>query len=99
MQTTVFCKTTAKAKQSYFVKVDGKDYFLFQQDFRKSNKKFFQKGVDVNAINDYSCVHSISVRKTLDKLPVYIRYIEKEYNVAIYEKTKQKQSLNKKKIV
>ena len=97
MQTTVFCKTTAKAKQSYFVRVDGRDYFLFQQDFRKSNKEFFHKGVDINAINDYSGVHSTSVRKTLDKLPVYIRYIEKEYDVVIYEKTKQKQSLKKKK--
>lgn len=45
MQATVFCKTTAKATQSFFVKVGGKEYFLFQQDFRKSNKEFFRNGV------------------------------------------------------
>ena len=28
MQATVFCKTTAKATQSFFVKVGGRDYFL-----------------------------------------------------------------------
>ena len=83
MQATVFCKTTAKATQSFFVKVGGRDYFLFQQDFRKSNKEFFRNGVGVHAINNYSGVHSTAVRKTLDKLPSYIRYIEKEYDVAI----------------
>ena len=88
MQATVFCKTTAKATQSFFVKVGGRDYFLFQQDFRKSNKEFFRNGVGVHAINNYSGVHSTAVKKTLDKLPSYIRYIEKEYDVAIYEKQK-----------
>ena len=43
MQATVFCKTTAKATQSFFVKVGGRDYFLFQQDFRKSNKEDLTK--------------------------------------------------------
>ena len=96
MQVTVFCKTTAKATQSFFVKVAGRDYFLFQQDFRKSNKEFFRNGVGVHAINNYSGVHSTAVRKTLDKLPSYIRYIEKEYDVAIYEKTKKKLDEKKK---
>ena len=96
MQATVFCKTTAKATQSFFVKVGGREYFLFQQDFRKSNKEFFRNGVGVHAINNYSGVHSTAVRKTLDKLPAYIRYIEKEYGVAIYEKTKKKLETKKK---
>ena len=98
MQVTVFCKTTAKATQSFFVKVGGRDYFLFQQDFRKSNKEFFRNGVGVHAINNYSRVHSTVVRKTLDKLPSYIRYIEKEYDVAIYEKTKRKEKREKIKV-
>ena len=68
MQATVFCKTTAKATQSFFVKVGGRDYFL----------------------------HSTAVKKTLDKIPSYIRYIEKEYDVAIYEKTKKKLETKKK---
>lgn len=96
MQVTVFCKTTAKAMQSFFVKVDGRDYFLFQQDFKKSNKEFFHNGVSVNSINRYSGVHSMAVKKTLDKLPSYIHYIEKEYNLAIYEKTKKKLDEKKK---
>lgn len=86
MQAKVFCKTVAKGTQSYFVNVEGKNYFLFSQNFRKSNKEFFAKGVSIDKLNDYSCVHSTSVKKTLDKLHTYLRYIEKEYNVSIYSK-------------
>ena len=96
MQATIFCKTTAKGTQSFFVKVGEKEYFLFQQDFRKSNKEFFHNGVGIHAIGNYSGVHSTAVRKTLDKLPSYIRYIEKEYEIAIYEKTKKKQQQKRK---
>ena len=97
MQTTVFCKTTAKAKQTYYVSVEGKSYLLFEQDFRKSNKEFFEKGVPVSEIGRYSNAHSASVRKTLDKLSTYLRYIEKEYDVAIFGQCKRnKNSLSKK---
>ena len=98
MNSIVFCKTTEKAIHSFFVKVNGKDYFLFKQDFKKSNKDFFYNGVSVYDISNYSGIHSTSVKKTLDKLPTYLRYIEKEYDVAIYDKTKQKQSSKKKNI-
>ncbi|MCI8413359.1 MAG: hypothetical protein HFE47_04605 [Clostridia bacterium] len=90
MQTTVFCKTTAKGIQTYFVRVDGRAYFLFTQRFYKSNKEFFQKGVNVCALGAYSGAHSASVRRTLDKLPAFLRYIEKEYGVAIFRKSKEK---------
>ncbi len=89
MKAKVKCRTVEKGKQTFFVNVNGKEYFLFQQDFRKSVKEFFQNGVNVNAINDYSSAHSTAGRKTLDKLPTYLHYVEKEYGVEIYEKKKQ----------
>ena len=89
MKAKVICRTVDKGVQSFFVRVGGKDYFLFQQDFRISVKTFFQNGVNVNGINDYSVAHSTAVRKTLDKLPAYLHYVEKEYGVEIYEKKKQ----------
>lgn len=96
MQAKIFCRTVAKGKQSFYVTVNGDKYFLFTQDYRVSNKKFFQNGVSISEINNYSGVHSAAVRKTLDKLPSYIRYVEKEYGVAIYEKTKRAQQLKRK---
>ena len=42
MQSKIFCKTVAKGKQSFYIAVGGKTYFLFQQAYRVSNKEFFQ---------------------------------------------------------
>ncbi len=97
MQSKIFCKTVAKGKQSFYIAVGGKTYFLFQQAYRVSNKEFFQQGVRVDEINKYAGVHSAAVRKTLDKLPTYIRYVEKEYGIAIYNKTKDTQLRKKQK--
>lgn len=91
MQAKIFCRTVAKGKQSFYVTVEGKRYYLFTQDYRVSNKEFFQNGVCISEINNYSGVHSTAVKRTLDKLPVYIRYIEKEFGVAIYKKTRKVQ--------
>lgn len=95
MKAKIFCRTVEKGKQSFYVTVDRERYFLFTQAYRVSNKEFFQNGVSIFEINNYSGVHSTAVRKTLDKLPSYIRYIEKEYGVAIYEKTKKAQQRKK----
>ena len=88
MRAKIFCKETTLGVHDFYVQVDGQNYFLFRQDFKKSVKDFFANGVSVNEINKYSLAHSAVVRNTLDKLPIYIKYVEKEYGVAIYEKTK-----------
>ena len=90
MQATVFCKTVAKGVQAYYVRVDGNAIFLFRQQFRRSNKEYFRNGVSIDKLCKYAGVHSTSVRKTLDKLPAYLRYVEREYGVLIYNKTRLK---------
>ena len=93
MTPTIFYKITGQssdtgyALQTYYVKVDGKDYFLFNQSFRRSNKEYFADGVTINELKQFSKIHSHSVRRILDKLPSYLRYIEKEYGVTIYDKS------------
>lgn len=96
MKTTVYCKTVAKDTLGFFARIGNRDYFLFNQPYKKSLMDFFYNGATVNAINDYTSAHSTAVRRTLDKLPSYIKYIEKEYDVAIYEKTKALKTINKK---
>ena len=90
MQTKVFCRTTAKSIQTFYVTVNGETKTLFSQTFRRSNKAFFEKGVNINSLGNFKNAHSESVRKTLDKLPSYLHYIEKEYDVIIYKKTESK---------
>lgn len=95
MQATVFCRTTDKDVQSFYLRANGKEYFLFSQAFRRSNKNFFAKGYRLADKVDYSKVTSTTVRNTLEKLPSYIRYIETEYGIALYEKRKEKEKPSK----
>ena len=97
MKPKIYCRTVAKGRQAFYVNVNGKDYFLFEQDYRVSNKEFFRHGVTVQGISNYSNVHSAAVKKTMDKLPSYLYYIEKESGLCIYQKTKNKLQSCKKK--
>ena len=95
MQAKVYCKTVAKGIQAFYVNANGKEYFLFEQDYRVSNKEFFRHGYYITDKVDYSKVTSTAVRKTLKKLPSYVKYVEKEYGISIYEKTKLKEKCQK----
>lgn len=88
MKSKIYCRTVAKEKQAFFITVSGKEYFLFEQSYRKSVKEFFSCGVDIDKINNYTGAHSAAVRKTLDKLPAFVKYVEKEHELEIYEKSK-----------
>lgn len=86
----VFCRTTSKGIQSFYIKVENCEYFLFAQSYRVSVKEHFRAGISINECMNYASSRSVAVRKTLDKLKVYIPYIEKEFGIAVYNKTKDK---------
>ena len=98
MKAIIYSKVTDKGEQSFYVKANGKEYFLFTQDYRKSNKMVFAKGILIDDLKKLSSHHSMSLRTVVEKIPSYLRYIENEYGVIIYNKTEQKQKLQKVKI-
>ena len=95
MKNSIVCKTTAKGKQSLYLKVDGKEYFLFSQSFRKSVRDYYRNAVTIDRALDYSAGTSLAVIKAMDKLRVYIPYIEKEYGVCVLNKTLKPRHSNK----
>ncbi len=97
MKTKIICKETKRGTLSFYAVINSREYFLFQQVFKKTVYDYFINGVNVNSTTNYSSAHSHTVRKTLDKLPSYLRYIEKEYDVEIYEKTKDYKNVKKSK--
>ena len=86
MRAKVYCRTVAKGIQEYYLAVDGKIYYLFEQDYRVSNRDYFKDGVDVNKIGDFRNVRSESVRMTLDKLPKYLKKLDKRYGLGLYKR-------------
>ena len=90
MKGKIICKTTAKGEQTLFYKIAKREYFLFKQAYRKSVHNFFKNGVTIGGL-DFGKTKSHAVRKTIEKMPASLHYLESEYGIAIYEKTKHKQ--------
>lgn len=91
MSTTIYCRPTAKGVHSLYADVDGTSHFLFSQAYRRGVKEFFADGVSLNRAIDHSLAKNNSaVHNTMDKLIPSIRYVEREYNIEILNKTKEK---------
>ena len=97
MKNSIYCKTTAKGQQTFYLLTQGTKYFLFVQDYRRSNKEVFEQGVSLFDLRKLKKHCSYSVKHTAEKLPAYIRSIEQEYGILVMEKTKRRQSNWKKK--
>ena len=92
MKPRIICRTTAKDTTSFYITSGNKQYFLFNQPFRRSVKQFFQNGVQLERALDASHAYGNSALiRTMRKLPAYIRYIEKEEGVLFFEQSKRKQ--------
>lgn len=55
----IYCKTVAKGIQEFYLRVESKEYYLFKQNYRVSNKEVYRAGIRVNEIRrlDYSQVN------------------------------------------
>lgn len=97
MKTTIYCNTTAKDTQSYFLRHGAKEYFLFNSAFRRSNKDFFgNNGVRLDDALAAKSNYSASVRKVAAKLLGAIRYLENEYGIVVLDKTANKSNKTRK---
>lgn len=89
---TVFCTTNNNFNNFYIA--DGKnEYYLFSQKYRRIVNQFYCNGVSL----DRAIKHSEGRRKqvlhhTMSKLKLYIKYIEKEYDIIFLNSTKRKVS-------
>ena len=92
MKKTIYCKTTAKGIQSFYVEVDCKSYYLFDQKYYVGVRDYFRKGVSVNDLQSANKHYNAAVRKTANKLRSYLQYVEKEYDVVIYDKRNKQKS-------
>ena len=97
MKNYIYCTTTAKGEQTFYLMVQGTKYFLFVQAYRRSNKEVFEQGISLYDLRKLKKHCSYSVRHTAAKLPAYIRYVEQECGIMVMEMTKRKQENHKRK--
>lgn len=92
----LFCKSDGRGRHSFYLQAENEVYFLFCQDYRRSNEEYFGRGVLLSDGLDFSGVRNYAVRKTVEKLRIYVRYAEKEYGIAVLNKTKKREERERK---
>ena len=88
MKTNVICMIDAKGKHSFYLNVAGARYYLFQQNFYRGVNEYYKNGVPLDRAMSFAHSHKDNaIIRTMQKLPMYIKYIEKEYSITVFNKT------------
>ena len=91
MKTIIYCKPTDKGTHSFYLIVGNEEFFLFSQAYRKGVEKYYGKGVLIDESIKHSRAHNdVAITRTMDKIPMYIKYVEREYDVVVLKKTERK---------
>lgn len=99
MKTNVYCLTTDKGVQTFYLEACGETHYLFSQNYRRGVKKYFGQGVHIDAAMDFSRAHNnTAILNTMRKLLSYIKYIEKEYCIEVLRKTARKNAYSKRNV-
>lgn len=90
MKPVIHCKNPKHGQLVFYLRAEGEDYFLFTQRYRTCVNSFFARGVSLNeAMNRTKAHGNPLVNRTLDKIYMHVKYIEKEYEIEVYEKSRK----------
>ncbi len=96
MSSVVYCKPIAKGIHAFYLNVGETTYYLFSQNYRRGVNKYFSNGVRLDkAVCFSSAKGDQALMRTMEKIPMYIRYIERTYDVAVLRKTAKKKASRK----
>ena len=88
MKPMIYCEATAKGVHSFYLVQDGKEHFLFHQNYRRGVAAYFKRGVVLKDAFDFGRAgHDSAVMRTMQKFPAYIRYVEKENGIEVLDRT------------
>lgn len=91
MKSIIYCRPTSHGWHSFYAKVNGQDFYLFGQKYYYAVNSYFRDGVTINAALDPTrAKRDNAVLRTMDKLPMYIKYAEKYYGIKILKSTIKK---------
>ena len=77
----------------------GETHFLFSQDYRRGANEYFRNGVRLDdALNFSRAKGDNAIKRTMEKLPSYIKYIEREYDLEILRQTAKKNAKHNKRV-
>ena len=95
MSAKIYCRTTAKGIQTYYLTDGKRDYYLFNSTFHKSNKEFFSHGKFIQEVLAAKRHVSASVRRVSVRIISMVKYIEGEYGLCVLHKTEKRQQIKR----
>lgn len=91
MKLQIYCIVSAKGVHSFYLTKEGRDYYLFSQDYRKGVQKYFGKSVSFTQAIDFSrAKRDQAVLRTMEKITMYSKFIEKNYGVIVRKNNQQR---------
>ena len=91
MKATVFCRSTDKGVHTFYLNADGIEYYLFHQTYRKGVSEYYRNGVSINDAIDFGrSKKDYALMHTMQKLPMFLKYAEKEYGIQVLNQTIKK---------
>ena len=91
MKTYIYCKEKTHGMHTFYLNYGDNDYFLFNQSYKVGVNDFYSKGVILEKSMQTSLAHrDFGILKTMEKLPKYIKFIEKEEGIYVMKNTIEK---------
>lgn len=95
MNSIIICRTNQGGNHNFYLNHKGKDYYLFTQEYLKGVNSRFSSGISLDKALAMKNDRDYGIRKVASKLSMYIKYIEKENNIAVLKSTCNKGALRK----
>lgn len=87
----VYCLAMNHGGLDFYLQQDGESYYLFNQRYRSDLHNWFKNGVSLTqALKSVKRGIPTTVAKVSEKLPMYIKYIEKEYDISVLDQSRRK---------
>ena len=91
MKTKIYCKTQEKGVHTFYLDQGDEVYYLFSQNYRKGVNKYYGCPISLDEAIDCSrAKRDSAILRTMEKITTSVRYLEKQYNIAIYKKSVKK---------
>lgn len=92
MISKIYCRTTEKGVQSYYITCGKETHFLCNASYHKSNRDFFVSGRRIDEVLDARRHVSNSVRKISERIVKAVKYLESEYDLCVFNQTAKKKT-------
>ncbi len=90
MKSMVLSRVDVSGYHTLYFVVDNKEYYLFRQAYRRGVADYYRNGATIDdAINYSKAKFDTSVMHTMSKLISHIRYVEKEFDIVVLDRTRK----------